>query len=118
MRHTPAIVVALSLSTPAAADVCFDLNNVQEMKLRGTIMQSRTIVEEEGQPPHKYLVIVFDQPLCILGERPATFIPVMADGNMKTIDKDWIGHHVDVTATVMVQVELDAIVHRLTDVVE
>jgi hypothetical protein len=40
MRHTAAIAVALSLSTPAAADECFDLNNMQEMKLRGTIMQN------------------------------------------------------------------------------
>jgi hypothetical protein len=85
----PALMLAI---TPAyAASKCVTAHDDQPITVRGTIVQSATTEEGEGgNPPHKYMAVVLETPIC--GD----------PDEMKTIAVDpvsmkWLGHDAFVT---------------------
>jgi hypothetical protein len=90
------------LAAPAAnAGACLTVDENHKITLHGRIVQSATTEEEEGDPPHKYMAIVLDKPICNLDNRNQTLLP--AD----SISKKLLGHYVDVTGSVMVTADVD-----------
>jgi hypothetical protein len=71
---------------------CFAFAEHQRVTLRGTIVQSATTEEEEGDPPHKYMAIILDHPVCLATnvEDKYTFIE-------ENVPTKWLGHYVDIT---------------------
>jgi hypothetical protein len=73
---------------------CVDLrDDSHKVTVRGTLIQSTTVGESEGGgPPHKYMAIVLDHPVCGFPDEKSIAVgPVSAK---------WIGHRVSVTGTV------------------
>jgi hypothetical protein len=61
----------------------------QQIILQGIIVQSATIEEAEGEPPHNYMAITMDKPICWEKDlEQQTFIEVYP------IPVKWLGHDV------------------------
>ena len=92
------VCAALVVDTSAFADpklksdACFVFEDNQRVTVRGQIVQSATTMGSEGEPPHKYMALVLDNPICFSkdpGEK-INFIEV-APVSMK-----WLGHDVTI----------------------
>jgi hypothetical protein len=82
-------VAALTLAiSPAYAAECVAPQS-DPVTERGTIIQSATTETEEGVPPHKFLAILLDTPIC--GDPIETLI------ELGPISMKWLGHDVLVT---------------------
>jgi hypothetical protein len=69
---------------------CASFTEGQTVTLHGQIFQGKTLVEEEGEPPHKYLAIVLDRPICIGVDDRYSLLTV-------AIPEKWLGHSVVIT---------------------
>jgi hypothetical protein len=68
--------------------------------LRGEIVQSATTEEEEGEPPHKFMALVLDTPLCFHDGVKIAFLEVgyfhHHFPHLSPVSEKWLGHHVDI----------------------
>jgi hypothetical protein len=102
MRTTLALIAALA-ATPVMAEgstarpTCLVFDEDQQLTLRGDIVQSATTEGSEGQPPHKYMTLILDGPICFARDKDEklTFIEVYP------IPPKWLGHHVAVTGSML-----------------
>jgi hypothetical protein len=76
------------------ANDCIEFEEGQSMTLRGKIVQKATTEPEEGEPPHKYMVIELEDSICFKNA-PDIKIDVVA----LTVAKKWVSRHVVVTGS-------------------
>jgi len=75
------------------SDSCFAFGDNQQITLRGQIVQSATTEESEGEPPHKYMAIVLDHPICFARDMSEK-ITLIEVGPVPIM---WLGHYVVIT---------------------
>jgi hypothetical protein len=68
----------------------------QQMTLRGTIVQSATTEESEGEPPHKFMAISLDNPICLATDTNNKYTLLDAS----EVSTKWLGHYVDINGTI------------------
>ena len=85
----PALMLAI---TPAyAASKCVTAHDDQPITVRGTIVQSATTEEGEGgNPPHKYMAVVLETPICGDPDEMKTMA-------VDPVSMKWLGHDAFVT---------------------
>jgi hypothetical protein len=80
--------------THQRANDCIEFEEGQSMTLRGKIVQKATTEPEEGEPPHKYMVIELEDSICFKNA-PDIKIDVVT----LTVAKKWVSRHVVVTGS-------------------
>jgi len=64
--------------------------------IRGQVVKSRQVEEEEGEPPHDYYEIILEKPLC---ERAADSAWPMFYTQVVNVKPKMLGHWVEVSGT-------------------
>jgi hypothetical protein len=75
-----------------AAQSCAKFGDNQKIELQGRVVQSATTEEEEGEPPHNYMAILLDNPICWTKDTKDSFV-FLAIG---PADIKWLGHYVKI----------------------
>jgi hypothetical protein len=75
---TAAAGLMLLTAGSANAEACLTFDEDHAITLRGEIVQSATTEESEGEPPHKFMALVLDTPVCFIGDDDrVAFLPVV-----------------------------------------
>jgi hypothetical protein len=75
------------------SDTCLLFDEDHDVGISGDIVQSATTVEGEGVPPHKYMAIILDKPLCFTKDTTDKLSVV----EVYPVPAKWLGHHVLIT---------------------
>jgi hypothetical protein len=97
-------------------DACVIVADGEPVTVRGQIVQSATTAEGEGEPPHKYMMLILDKPVCFkanpFGEHRDNEYSVV----VTPVATRWLGHEVVVTGEWTEGDGSWIVVHRIMDV--
>ena len=90
---------------------CFAFDDNQQVTLRGQIVQSATTEESEGEPPHKYMAIILDNPICFTHNMSEKIASI----EVSPVPIKWLGHYVVITGNMDAGDSWGVTVKRITD---
>src|SRR3954452_14646188 len=96
----------------ASAKSCMIFKEEEVVTLRGRIIQSATTEVEEGVPPHKYMAIMLEKPICWDKNPTDEKISFL---EATPVSRKWLGHYVVLTGRMVAGDAWGIEVHQIRD---